>query len=117
MTAAGAFAIVRAGVVTAPRAHAPRVEKTPETRDLRNDARPQGQPGARSGRRASDACVSQSGTPARDPLWNASPLDTPFVAQVIGQLLGETSPAAKAQAAYGTRPRRRPAARVFDDLA
>jgi hypothetical protein len=96
MAGAAGIAIVTGGGYRPVHA---RVEKARQTSDLRNEQRRHDDEKSRDYRHVRHNAVSQSETPAHEPLWSGPELNAAFVAQLLGQLM--KAPAiASAQAPY-----------------
>ena len=95
MTVSGRYAIVPSAGVSGFGAARARVEKPNKTNDSRHDRRNADAKDARIGLRDRRRDSSRNGTNDDAPFWNGPRLRAPFVAQIIGQVTGETAPDAR----------------------
>lgn len=70
-----------------------RVQKTAESGGLHGEYRGEQGPRERRGQRIDRRAVSRAGTFETAPLWYGPRLRAPFVAQIIGQVLGDVQAA------------------------
>ena len=102
MTVSGGFAIERSASVTACGASLSCAGKPSKTQDYRRDRR-RGDEDARKGARDRRRGASRNDTTADASFWNGPRLRAPFVAQVIGQVIGENAPDAQSALASYTQ--------------
>jgi hypothetical protein len=95
MTVSRTFAIVPSAGVSAYSAARARVEKPSETQQSRHDRRRDDAKDARARLHDRRRPSSQNGTRDDASFWNGPRLRAPFVAQVIGQVTGESAPDAR----------------------
>jgi hypothetical protein len=95
MTVSGRYAIVASAGVSAVRAPVLRVEKPNETQGSGSNRRRGDAKDPRDGLRDRRRKSSQNGTPNDASFWDGPRLRAPFVAQIIGQVIGDNAPDAR----------------------